>query len=95
MKCDFCSSSRVAWGYPAENFVVVSIGGLGSDGGWAACGPCSELIEAKDWEALTRRAAEAAVKRSGGLLNFQEVSRTLRSLYAQFSEHRKGERVPL
>ena len=63
--CDFCSSTKVRWTYPARNFVIEgpcplapgSCGPvlLGSSGGWTACNPCHHLIERRLWLLLAER----------------------------------------
>lgn len=57
--CDFCSSSRVRWAYPADDFpfAMTTDGehGCGSKGPWAACDECSALIERGDYPALRMR----------------------------------------
>lgn len=95
MVCDFCSSVDVTWAYPAGDFQPDPDLPQASAGGWAACEPCAELIEAGDWEGLTDRATDAAVKRSGGVLDASFIRPQLRQLYAVFSEFRTGPRRPI
>jgi len=49
-KCDFCFADTSAWVLPAEPFVIAP--GHGSDGDWAACEACAELIRADAWYKL-------------------------------------------
>lgn len=57
--CDFCSIHEVAWSYPAMDFGVVDPAvGWGSRGGWAACLPCHEMIEANDRTGLANRSID-------------------------------------
>jgi len=57
--CDFCSTHEVAWSYPAMDFGVVDPKlGWGSRGGWAACEPCHEMIEANDHSGLAKRSVQ-------------------------------------
>ena len=57
--CDFCSAPEVAWSYDARDFGVVEPDvGWGSRGGWAACEPCHNFIEANDKKGLRERSVE-------------------------------------
>jgi hypothetical protein len=57
--CDFCSQPDPTWVYPARSFDAPALA-WGSSGGWAACDPCSSLIEQQAWAALARRTIELA-----------------------------------
>lgn len=87
-KCDFCSPPRMAsWEYPARTFIVPStvpgVKTYASNGGWLACDPCAELIEANDTRTLVNR-----------LPNQQrEVRETYKRIVTKFFENRTGERV--
>jgi hypothetical protein len=48
MKCDFCSDTPVVATYPVSQGTP-----------WAACEPCSRLVELGDRKALARRAGKA------------------------------------
>ena len=56
--CDFCSSSSIFKVYKCSNFECCgrAVFTSASTGSWASCRTCSELVEAKQWERLTRRA---------------------------------------
>ena len=57
--CDFCSTPEVSWGYEARDFHVKEPDvRWGSRGGWAACGPCHDFIEANDRKGLTERSVD-------------------------------------
>jgi len=62
IQCDFCDSREPQWRYPCESFTVMltfvhTNGDLltvpwASNGDWAACNFCSELIEQEKWREL-------------------------------------------
>lgn len=58
--CDFCSAPEVQWRYHARNIRLGSLFGVEhmSEGDWAACSPCRELIDAGDREGLLKRSIE-------------------------------------
>ena len=61
--CDFCSSPKTTWRYPAHDVPAISLGDsqelvevqLNSKGGWAACDICHDLIERGEWDLLLDR----------------------------------------
>lgn len=55
-KCDFCFSDGTEWILPARAFQVGP--NHGSQGDWAACSPCAELVRKDDWNGLMRRVKE-------------------------------------
>lgn len=58
--CDFCLGPKVLWAYPVTDFARRP----GEDNsGWAACGFCSRLIEAGDFDGLLRRCSAKAARR--------------------------------
>jgi hypothetical protein len=59
-QCDFCSQPAPVWVYPTADFDMTGApspfnAGWGSVGAWAACDPCSALIEQGSWAALAKR----------------------------------------
>ncbi len=102
--CDFCSSEKVRWAYPAEDFLVGAIAAvdpetgqpfevqpMGSKGPWAACDPCAELIERGDYEALRQRGFDAIPAHQ---VVDPNLARTmLVSMHNGFREHRTGPRT--
>lgn len=60
--CDFCSSPDITRSYPCEEFEMIEIGSIHqvSEGAWAACTPCAELIDADKWEELAVRSVDSA-----------------------------------
>jgi hypothetical protein len=90
-QCDFCDGSApAAWIYPAENFSMQTPDGLPwqSDGAWAACAQCANLIERDDRVALANRYLATKPKA------FHDVLRpwTIR-LHNQFVRRRTGDRI--
>lgn len=89
--CDFCSSHKVKWEFPCEDFQMPQMD-WGSENGWAACDECKDLIEADDWDALAQRAldttASSVLRQYPGL----EISlfEHYYALHLQFRKHRKG-----
>ena len=95
--CDFCYAPGPRWEYPCQDYAfalvvgdAVSIGE--STGGWLACNPCHELIEAGRHGDLAMRSATSkdappdAVKNFNLALQLQEKG---------FRAHRTGEAVAL
>ena len=68
--CDFCSDAEPRYIEDCETFETWMIGpGLPpafvgeSQGGWSSCEPCHQLIAARKWHTLTRRATDAMVRK--------------------------------
>jgi hypothetical protein len=73
-RCDFCSNPDIHTTYDAPDLELgQSISDihklqtgkdfrLVSEGEWYSCEPCSQLVDAGEWEKLTARAMEAYVK---------------------------------
>ena len=55
MKCDFCSSPKVTWRYPARDFMAPNLMASESVGEWLACDTCHDLIERGERGALCER----------------------------------------
>lgn len=97
--CDFCSAPHPTWVYPADNFAMQRFG-WGSDGGWAACDECSDLIEKKQDDAVinTRmpRVMTAALLKAGmpslGRAELQIIEQETAKLYKRFKKARSGPR---
>lgn len=67
--CDFCSDPHPTWMYPAADFEVQRVA-WGSEGAWAACEECSQLIEEEHYETLVKeRMLPLAVQQLGPLWN--------------------------
>lgn len=52
-KCDFCFADETEWILPARDFQVGP--NHGSEGDWAACNQCAELIRKNMWTRLIER----------------------------------------
>lgn len=65
--CDFCADPFPVTAYQCENFVWEkdSILPHQSDGAWAACRVCSDLIDGGKWISLHDRAFDKFVKTHG------------------------------
>lgn len=95
--CDFCSSDKITWDYPCEDFVV---DGVGSKGDWAACDICHDMITNKEWESLAVRTynsprARAEWRAAAELLGRGRAIRTIKKLHLKFRAHRCGEPTPI
>lgn len=83
--CDFCTSRFPRWTYPAESFLIDTIGSTEhvSSGGWAACQQCHDDIEADAWDTIIARWA------AGRLVSAQRRA-IVRRLHQSFAAHRRG-----
>jgi hypothetical protein len=81
--CDFCLEGNPRWAYPARDFDL-QVGPVAhhSQGGWAACPTCHDLIERDDFEQLLQRAAGAFAPES--------IREVFRRLFDIFRQHRTG-----
>lgn len=89
--CDFCGHDSPAWDYDCQDFVIAP--DLASQGGWAACTPCSNMIEADDWDGVLERCVSGAEKFGGEKLAARiRISAGL--MHRGFRQYRYGERRP-
>lgn len=95
--CDFCSDPNVEFAYPARDFnrpvaatPQMSVS-LSSTGGWAACRPCHDLIEATDREGLYRRSFE---RFGPSPLPAAIIGQSIRRVQDVFWSQRDGAAVP-
>ncbi len=82
--CDFCLAPHPAWCFPllehasTESAVHPELGwtmkAVDTDGWWAACQACMELISARQIGKLRDRALAAGVARRGGLTAWERQS---------------------
>lgn len=95
--CDFCSSPSIAWDYPTRSFQIAGMQ-WASDGDWAACTDCAELIERGDRAGLVMHCI-TTFHSQGKLLDMgaaviADCTDQLAIMHALFFRHRIGERVP-
>jgi hypothetical protein len=97
-RCDFCSNHETRWRYPCPDFSldVPSLQGWNSDGDWAACDPCSTLIEADQWDALVTRSQKHLNRlHPDGKLAPTQVKGSLAIIHQGFRQRRNGPRLAL
>lgn len=98
--CDFCSSPEVDWAYPAESFetyaVVMPDGAMvaTSEGWWASCSPCAQLIEAGRWAELAGRSLDY-LPLPEPVANRTAALQRLAVLHQQFQTSRTGPAIPM
>jgi hypothetical protein len=90
-RCDFCNADEPHWVIPAKTFEVLP--GSMSNGDWAACDACCELIATRRWESLIRRAASSTVYRD--TTPQAMVKASLASLYSRLKKNITGEPYPI
>lgn len=86
--CDFCAHDSPAWDYDCHDFVTER---MGSTGQWAACTPCSDMIEADDWGGVMERCLLGARKLG---LDPERWRPHAEAMHRGFRENRYGERQP-
>jgi hypothetical protein len=102
--CDFCSSEKVRWAYPAEDFLIGAIAAvdpdtgkaievqpMGSKGPWAACDACAECIERGDYEALRQRGFDAIPVDE--VVDMELAKTMLTNMHLGFKQNRTGPRT--
>lgn len=93
LRCDFCSSPDVKWDYPAEDFMVKmpkdAPADWGSEGGFAACDLCHDLIEKDDRNGLLDRSVKTFVEMYGGIAE-PELRVGISKVHDGFWRSRKG-----
>lgn len=89
--CDFCLDTRIVWEYPCEQFIIDEID-FGSDGEWAACEQCSELIEKRLLPLLTLRTVRSSIAR-GENVDHTDIDNYGR-IQQGFFDHVTGSRRP-
>jgi len=96
LRCDFCLADDPRWDIPARTFVYDGAPGAGSDGDWAACDACAELIRRHRWTMLRQRAVAAFVDRHGlAPEQEQRMGRALGRLYRQLRANMLGPPRPI
>lgn len=100
--CDFCITPGVVeWEYPAGHTVINSDYAEYSDDGWAACGPCHDLIEAERWDDLVVRSVNQQIYSYGDMStgrvsarNIGDMFRAVRATQDGFRAARTGPAIP-
>jgi hypothetical protein len=96
-QCDFCSQPDPVWVYPTQDFDMTAAPapfnvGWGSRGAWAACEPCSALIEQDAWDALAKRSVVENPRTAAEIHNRAERRIAIQAaalLHRQFRRLRK------
>lgn len=87
-KCDFCISKKPVVMYDAKDIAVPGvIVDLQSNGGWAACQECKDLIDAGKWAELEERCASIFIKETPHMPP-EMVRDAVRGLHQKFREAR-------
>jgi hypothetical protein len=95
MKCDFCGLPNVPlpyWKYPARDFFFPDDESE-SIGPWLACPPCHDLIEAENYESLSR--ISALTFTLSGVSEIidepvSEIQRDIQEIHTLFRDSRTG-----
>jgi hypothetical protein len=92
-KCDFCFADDPEYVLPARSFE--NPGGItGSDGDWAPCAACADLIQKNDWKGLLRR-ARAGYEARHQIVMTGEMVTAVASLYRRLRKNITGPIRPL
>lgn len=92
-RCDFCNDSAPTHVLPAQDFTIPHAPTHSSLADWAACTQCAALIERNEWNALSRRAAQAFARQHGRPMRPHERA-SLRALYRRLRAHVRGPLTP-
>lgn len=90
--CDFCGAPEPKWAFPASRFKL-AVGF--SEGGWAACEECRQLVDAGDREGLVRRALATQCSNEKHLKTLKALEAHLRDVHERFFKHRLGDAVSI
>jgi hypothetical protein len=96
--CDFCSSPEPRYLEDCETFEAWAMGHpslppalIGrSEGAWSACMPCHEMIQARKWAALQRRAVDALCRKWPEMPR-SRVQKGVELIHGQFRAHKPVE----
>lgn len=88
-RCDFCQVDETAHVLPVRSFELPVIAGYASQGDWAACERCAELLGRDEWNALIRRVT-AQWRESKGFEMPTAAQDALRPLYRAVRKHTYG-----
>jgi hypothetical protein len=89
--CDFCRSTPVVCSYPCESFRLMGTN-WGSQGDWAACETCRDLIDAGRLSDLAQMVSAIEADSPDQL---QPLTELLQDIYKAFSVLRRGPAVPV
>jgi|ERR1019366_252945 hypothetical protein len=93
LRCDFCSVPSIAKDYACESFTAFDAEGAGkrlvatSNGKWAACQACADLIDHDRWEKLAQRSYDTSGIVESGVRK-EILLEYIRGLHRQFRELR-------
>lgn len=95
IKCDFCSVENAPWVVPANSFEMPTVQGVNydqmSNGDWAACDICVDLINRQRWTALVKRSNDMLYKKYGIALPNNVLHRMTSDLYRRLAVNITGE----
>ena len=93
--CDFCMSTDVQWTHPPKDDTretqeagsekVGNLTHICNSSAWAACPPCSTLVESNDISALAHRAAREGLKGMGLSPSEREVTKYAGALVKKYT----------
>lgn len=90
-RCDFCTSYKPVWEYPARTFTIpTSSGPYTSEGAWLACELCAQLVEANQIDAVLDRQLSTKSRHQRVL-----ARPFAKAVQQAFIAHRTGPRQPL
>jgi hypothetical protein len=97
--CDFCSSDKPAWEYPAADCIVSPPEDPvphQSIGGWLACDECAALIQRNEWTKLARRSLDLVPsgKEAIALMGEEAVMNSITRGHRMFRANRSGKVQP-
>lgn len=96
--CDFCciENEPVTTAFPAQDFESKGLPitddvylYLKSDGFWAACAPCAEMIDKGDRRGLAERSA-LSYEDKATVIPHEELVAAIRGIHDDFWAHRQG-----
>lgn len=91
--CDFCTATPIVATYPCRDFYHRATDfDFASEGGWAACATCRDLIESGNRTELAYRSAISHPERV--YVPILTLNRRIRGLHDTFWANREGPPVP-
>ena len=89
--CDFCSSLDPLFVEYASDFdmaLEAPWGNAHSEGGWSSCQACHDLVRARKWHALERRATDIMAAKHPDMPR-SRIAAGVQQMHAQFRHHRR------